>query len=107
MKIKTAREEERLVHPVLWLVANRQLERAKAKPRGAQYDHTAAMVFAFHAYEAYINFIGTRLALEIWRKELDIPGGCNGKLHKVFDLCGLPQPDESEEPFRLRRPEGA
>jgi hypothetical protein len=52
------------------------------------------MVFAFHTVEAYLNYVGGKLAPEIWPNERKcfskVPYcGFEGKLRKVMELVGL------------------
>ena len=61
-RVITSVEGERFIHKELWRVVIRQLEHAKANPSGAFYDDLVAMTFAFHALEAYLNYVGEKLA---------------------------------------------
>jgi hypothetical protein len=69
MEVLTTDEGENFTHRSLWCVVARQIENAEARPSGALYDHLAAMVFTLHAFEAYLNFLGERLAPDIWNDE--------------------------------------
>ena len=62
--VRTSVEGERFLHKDLWRVVERQLDHALGTPRGAFYDDLVAMVFALHALEAYLNFVGERVAPE-------------------------------------------
>lgn len=64
------------------------------------------MVFAFHTLEAYLNFVGERLAPAIWADERNFfrkapYRGFDGKLKKVLELCVMPQPDFSVRPYSV------
>ena len=62
------------------------------------------MVFASHTIEAYLNFVGERLAPAIWQDERNYfrkepYRGLDGKLRKVMELVGLSWPEPVERPF--------
>ncbi|SPF45324.1 hypothetical protein SBA1_590007 [Candidatus Sulfotelmatobacter kueseliae] len=84
------------LHRELWRVVEMQGEIAEERQgRGAFYNHLVAMVFALHAVEAYLNFIGELLAPDIWRDERryfrKAPyRGFEGKVRKVLELVSLP-----------------
>lgn len=101
--LKTYIEGERFLHRELWRVVDRQLKHASINPEGAFYDRLVAMVFAFHTLEAYLNFVGERLAPDIWRDERNYfrnepYRGFDGKLKKVFELVGMPESDPNKRP---------
>jgi hypothetical protein len=106
MNVLTTDEVENFTHRCLWRVVTRQLEHAEAQRSGALYDDLAAMVFAFHAFEAHLNFLGQRLAPDIWEDEQNFfrkepYRGFEGKVRKVFDLCQLPEPDRCTKPYSM------
>jgi hypothetical protein len=97
-------EGEIYIHRKLWAVVSRQIENATKNPRGAFYDHLAAMIFAFHTLEAYLNFIGEQLAPSIWRDERNFfrkepYRGFDGKVRKILELCSITEPDRSNRPY--------
>lgn len=99
---RTAIEGEIFIHRELWTVVSRQIENATKNPQGAFYDHLAAMVFAFHTLEAYLNFVGDRLAPSIWQDERNFKypySGFAGKLKKILELCSITEPDRSKRPY--------
>jgi len=62
------------------------------------------MTFAFHTLEAYLNFLGPRLAPGIWRDERNFfrrepYRGFDGKLRKILELAQVPEPDRSDRPY--------
>jgi hypothetical protein len=105
--VKAARtliEGERFLHKDLWRVVERQLEHAAGTPRGSFYDDLVAMVFALHALEAYLNFVGGRLAPDIWTNEREYfkrepYRGFEGKVRKVLELAALPEPGRDARPY--------
>ena len=102
--VRTSVEGERFLHKDLWRVVERQLDHALGTPRGAFYDDLVAMVFALHALEAYLNFVGERVAPEIWKDEREffrnVPyRGFDGKVRKVLELVGLAEPACDIRPY--------
>jgi hypothetical protein len=92
LKVSTASEGEDRPHLLLWAIVEEQAALANGRERDWSHPALVAMVFAFHALEAYLNFVGERLAPEIWENERDYfrSAGFDGKLRKVMDLVGLP-----------------
>jgi hypothetical protein len=102
--ITTTVEGENFNHRLLWYVVKRQLEHGVSKPAGASHDHLVAMVFALHSMEAYLNFIGERLAPDIWAKEREFFSkdpyrGFAGKMRKVLELVSLEEPPKDQRPY--------
>jgi len=103
-KVRTEIEGERFIHKELWRVVERQLEHSKRIPTGAFYDNLVAMVFAFHAFEAHLNYVGGLLAPDIWKDERNYfrnqpYRGFNGKVRRVLELVDVPEPDRSARPY--------
>jgi len=97
-------EGENFTHKSLWSVVDRQIENAEARQAGSLFDLLPAMVFALLSFEAYLNFLGERLAPEIWRDERNffkkVPyRGFEGRVRKVFELCKTPEMDRAERPY--------
>ena len=103
-KVRTTTEGERFLHKDLWRVVERQLEHAEGTPKGAFYDDLVAMVFVSHALEAYLNFVGGRVAPELWKNEREFfrkepYRGFDGKVRKVLELVELPEPSRDSRPY--------
>ena len=101
---RTLVEGERFLHKDLWRVVERQLDHSTAMPMGAFYDDLVAMVFALHALEAYLNFVGERIAPEIWKDEREYfrkerYRGFDGKVRKVLELVGIAEPSRDVRPY--------
>lgn len=93
--LKTTVEGESLLHRQLWRVVELQAGLSAERTAGSFYANLVAMVFAFHTIEAYLNFVGERLAPEIWQDERNFfrkepYRGFDGKLRKVLELVGFP-----------------
>lgn len=76
-----------------------QSELAREREREWVNFSLVAVTFAFHAFEAYINFAGEHLAPDLWADEQnsfrkDPYRGWKGKLRKVLELTNVPwEPD--------------
>jgi hypothetical protein len=88
----TTYEAEDLPHRLMWSIVKEQAALAEERERDWSNASLIAMVFAFHAMEAYLNYVGLRLAPEIWENERGHfqKSGFKGKLHEVLDRAGLP-----------------
>lgn len=83
-----------LTHRLLWRVVEQNAKIASELPEGWLYPILVCEVFAFHTIEAYINFIGERIAPEIWADERnnfreEPYRGWDGKLRKILELVSL------------------
>lgn len=92
--LKTTFDGEVLLHRLLWQIVEEEQSRAGDLERGWFNPSLVAMIFAFHTVEAYLNYVGERLAPDIWKKERNFfrnepYGGFEGKLRKVLELVGL------------------
>jgi len=92
--LKTTYEGEEILHRLLWHIVEEESERAAMLARGWFNPSAVAMVFAFHTIEAYLNYVGERLAPDIWKQERNYfrrepYRGWEGKLRKVLELAGL------------------
>lgn len=101
---RTLIEGERFLHKDLWQVVERQLKHAVETPTGSYYDHLVAMVFALHSLEAYLNFVGGRLAPEIWKNEREFfrkqpYQGFDGKVRKILELVDLTETSRDVRPY--------
>lgn len=94
-------EGEEYLHKAVWRVVQRQIEYAEANRQGALYDDLVAMVFAFHALEGYLNYVGEKIAPDLWRDEKTqfSENGVIGKLAAICERCGLGSPDYGKRPY--------
>jgi hypothetical protein len=103
--LKTSVEGESLLHRRLWRVVELQVSLSAERKVGSFYTDLVAMVFAFHTIEAYLNFVGERLAPDIWQDEQNFfrnepYRGFNGKLRKVLELVELPWSKHAPRPLK-------
>jgi hypothetical protein len=103
-ELVTTFEGKELAHRECWEVVLEQQTLADSRERGWYRPSLVAMVFAFHAVEAYLNFVGELLAPDIWKNERDyfkkLPyRGFSGKLRKVMELVGHTA-DENARPLK-------
>jgi len=99
---KTTFDGEHYLHRVLWNIVQRQLDFAKNNKRGSTYDCIVVMTFTFLTVEAYVNFIGERLAPDLWKIERKHfkRTGILGKIAKVVELCGIEILQDNKEPYQ-------
>jgi hypothetical protein len=93
--LKTDFNGEQLMHRLLWRIVKEQAKEAQERAEGWLYPSIVARVFAYHTVEAHLNYVGERIAPDIWRDERNYfrnepYRGALGKMHKVMDLVGLP-----------------
>jgi hypothetical protein len=103
-ELVTTYEGKELAHRECWEVVLEHQALANSRDRGWYRPSLVAMMFAFHAVEAYLNFVGELLAPDIWKNEREyfkkMPyRGFHGKLRKVAELVGLTA-DESARPLK-------
>ena len=103
-RARTVVEGTRFLHRELWRVVTRQIDHRNANPVGAFYDDLVAMVFAFHTFEAYLNYAGELLAPETWANERNFFSkqpyrGFDGKVRKILELADLPEPSRAIRPY--------
>jgi hypothetical protein len=73
----------------------------ESNPIGATYDDLVAMVFAFHTLEGYLNYLGEKIAPDLWRDEREqfADSGFKGKLSSICERCALESPDFGTRPY--------
>lgn len=96
---------EEYVHKAVWQVVLRQFAHAEAHPRGAMYDYLVAMLFASHALEGYANYLGEKVAPDLWMDERERfrATGVAGKLAALHECCGLEVPAKGRRPMSTIR----
>jgi hypothetical protein len=103
--LKTTYEGKELIHRHLWEIVETEAKLANEREQGWRSPTLVAMVFAFHAVEAYLNYVGEQLAPEIWKDERNFfrkepYRGWDGKLRKVMELVNLPWPEPAVRPLK-------
>jgi hypothetical protein len=94
-------ESEEYLHLAAWAVVGRQFENSENQPGGSIYDDLVAMVFAFHAFEGYLNFIGDKIAPELWSNERKTfrGTGITEKLKVICERCSISAPNMGSRPY--------
>lgn len=92
-------------HRILWGAANRNLQLATSSNEDAKYFSLGAMFLFFSAFEGYLNWLGTRIAQEVWEDERQFFSrtpylGTLGKYQLLAKILCLPDPDSSQRPFQ-------
>ena len=103
--LETTMQGEAFTHRILWSACQRQLAVARAETRGSWYFHLTAMLMCFMAFEAYVNFLGTKLAPDLWVDErtnfrTGKYSGTSGKLLKLCEMQGVQFPDKGVRPYQ-------
>jgi len=80
-------------------------ETANAEKTGPIYYELTAMLMAYLTYEAYINFLGDRVAPDVWNNERDFFNndpyrGIAGKLKKISEVCHIQELKKGERPYQ-------
>lgn len=101
-------EGEVLTHGLLWVACQRQLQAAQSCANGSWYFYMTAMLLALMSFEAYVNYLGVKLAPELWDDEKNnfrTPPykGTGGKLLKLCELHELPFPNKGTRPYQSIR----
>jgi hypothetical protein len=92
---------EEYLHMAAWAVVLRQFEHAAAVPCGSLYDRLVAMVFAFHSLEGFLNFVGDKIAPQVWANEREVfkDSGFAGKLADIYERCDISVPEKGRRPY--------
>jgi hypothetical protein len=103
--VETTVQGEVFTHRVIWSACQRLLHVAGSEPKGNWYFYLTAMLMGYMTFEAYVNFLGTKLEPDLWNNERtmfrDPPyKGTNGKLLKLCELHEVPFPDKGRRPFQ-------
>jgi hypothetical protein len=83
-----------------WQVVKRHIQYAEAIPQHASNEDLVAMIFAFHTMEGYLNYVGQKIAPELWKNErATFKPGLSGKLNAVYERCGIGRPNPGRRPY--------
>lgn len=93
--LRTEFEGEEFTHRLLWRIVKEQAEEAEVRTEGWFSPGLVAHVFGYHTVEAYLNYVGERIAPGEWKDERSYfkkepYRGALGKLRKVMDLTAVP-----------------
>jgi hypothetical protein len=85
---------ESFTHQYLWNCATTLLTQLETKSPKDMYFQMAGMVMAYFTYEAYLNFVGSRIEPTAWKEERkffskDPYRGTQGKLKLLCEKCGI------------------
>jgi hypothetical protein len=105
MIVETTISGETFTHKVLWKCCLQQMKTAKRRKKGSLFFHLSAMLLAYLTYEAYINFLGDRIAPDVWAKEKDFftkkpYRGLEGKLRFLVEKIPISGIKKGERPFQ-------
>lgn len=105
MKNERKQVYETYNHRILWGAADRNLRLATSSKEEAMLFSVGAMFLFFAAFEGYLNWLGTRVAKEVWEDERQFFSrtpyqGTLGKYQFLSKILRLPDPDPSRGPFQ-------
>jgi hypothetical protein len=94
---------ESFTHQYLWNCATTLLTQPETKSPKDMYYCMAGMVMAYFTYEAYLNFVGSRIEPSVWKDERkffskDPYRGTQGKLKLLCEKCGI-EVDRHKRPY--------
>jgi hypothetical protein len=101
-KHKVAQEPESDAYLIreAWQVVKRHIQYAEAMPQQASDEDLVAVIFAFHTMEGYLNYVGQRIAPELWiNEQVTFKPGLSGKLNAVYERCGIGRPHPGKRPY--------
>jgi hypothetical protein len=99
---------ELYTHKLLWRCCLRQVEEAEKAAEesyGSFYFEITAMLMAYMTFESYLNFLGDRLAPDIWENERDFFNkkpykGIEGKLKKILEIIKCTELKKGAKPYQ-------
>lgn len=109
MKKKRQQSYEVYNHQILWGVAERNLRRAiSSQKKDKMFYALGAMLLLFFAFEGYLNWLGNRIAPEVWEEERQFFSrppyqGTLGKYRFLIKVLRLPTSDTSRGPFQTAK----
>lgn len=92
-------------HRILWEAAERNLLQATSSNKDAKFFAIGAMFLFFAAFEGYLNWLGTRIAPEVWKDERQFFSrspfqGTLGKYLFLAKILHMSNHDPSQGPFQ-------
>ena len=80
-------------HRLLWHTVESLAARAREQQEGSYHAYLAAALFSYFAFEAFLNFLGDRVAHDAWGREREFFSkdpyrGTYGKLRYLSEACG-------------------
>lgn len=102
---ETTVQGEVFTHRILWSACQRQMHVARGAESGSWYFYLTAMLMGFMTFEAYINFLVSKVEPELWKGERNVfrtapYKGTFGKLLKLCELHDVPYPDKGRRPYQ-------
>lgn len=105
MKKKRKQAFETYNHRILWGAAERNLRLSTPSNNDAKFFSLSAMFLFFVAFEGYLNWLGTRIAAEVWKDERQFFSrapyqGTLGKYRFLAKILQLPDPNPGQGAFK-------
>lgn len=108
MKKERKQTFEAYNHRVLWGAAERNLQQTTSSTKDAKFFSLGAMFLFFAAFEGYLNWLGARIAPDVWQDERQFFSrspfqGTLGKYLFLAKILQLSNPDPSKGSFRTAK----
>lgn len=105
MKKERKQTFETYNHRILWGAAEKNLQLCVSSNKDAKFFALSAMFLFFAAFEGYLNWLGTRIATEVWEDERtffsrDPYRGTLGKYRFLAKILQLPAPSLAQGAFK-------
>ena len=105
MKKERKQKFETYNHRILWSAAEKNLRLSEPSNKDAKFFSLSAMFLFFAAFEGYLNWLGTRIAAEVWKDERqffsrDPYQGTLGKYRFLAKILQLPAPNPAQGTFK-------
>ena len=105
MKTEQSQTFETYNHRILWSAAQRNLSMTESPHLEDKLYSLGAMFLFFAAFEGYLNWLGSRLAPEVWKHEREFFSrspyqGTLGKYRFLAKILCLRDHDPSKRPFQ-------
>ena len=95
-------------HRILWMAAEQNLLQITPSNKESNYFSVGAMFLFFAAFEGYLNWLGNRVAPEVWKDERQFFShspfhGTLGKYLFLAKILRISNPDPSRRPFQTAK----
>jgi hypothetical protein len=108
MKKQEKQQYEVYNHRIIWGAAVRNLDLSDQQSEGSKFHALAAMFLFYTAFEGYLNWLGVRIAPEVWADERQFFSrapyqGTLGKYRFLSKILNQPETDSSKGVFQTAK----
>lgn len=95
-------------HRIIWAAAEKNLQLANSSNKDAKFFALGSMFLCFAAFEGYLNWLGARIAPDVWKNEREFFShrpfqGTLGKYRFLVKILCLPDPTPGCGPFQTAK----